>query len=72
MVARACHRAGLARIGAHRLRHTAATAMRRAGAPLFEIGQALRHRHVATTAHYAKDDHDALAIVARPWIGGGA
>ncbi|MDP3950823.1 tyrosine-type recombinase/integrase, partial [Microbacterium sp.] len=72
VVARACDRAGLARIGAHRLRHTAATAMRRAGAPLFEIGQALRHRHVATTAHYARDDRDALATVARPWVGGGA
>lgn len=70
VVARACNRAGLARIGAHRLRHSAATAMRRAGAPLFEIGQVLRHRHVATTAHYARDDHDALAIVARPWLGG--
>lgn len=70
VVARACDRAGLARIGAHRLRYTAATAMRRAGAPLFEIGQVLRHRHAATTAHYARDDHDALAIVARPWVGG--
>lgn len=70
VVARACDRAGLARIGAHQLRHTAATAMRRAGAPLFEIGQALRHRHVATTAHYARDDYDALTVVARPWIGG--
>ncbi len=72
VVARACDRAELARIGAHRLRHSTATAMRRAGAPLFEIGQALRHRHLATTAHYARDDRDALAIVARPWLGGGS
>ena len=56
VVARACQRAGLAVIGAHRLRHTAATGMRAAGAPLFEIGQALRHRHVASTALYARDD----------------
>ncbi len=70
VVARGCARAGLERLGAHRLRHAAATAMRRAGAPLFEIGQALRHRHVATTAHYAKDDHDAMGVVARPWPGG--
>jgi len=70
VVARACTRAGLPRLGAHRLRHAAATAMRRAGAPLFEIGQALRHRQVASTAHYAKDDYDALTAVARPWPGG--
>ena len=60
------------RIGTHRLRHSAATGMRAAGAPLLEIGQVLRHRHVATTALYAKDDLEALAVVARPWPGGGA
>ena len=71
VVARACERAGLAVIGAHRLRHTAATGMRAAGAPLFEIGQALRHRHVASTALYARDDLAALRVVARAWPGGG-
>ena len=71
VVARACDRAGLAVIGAHRLRHTAATGMRAAGAPLFEIGQALRHRHVASTALYARDDLAALRVVARAWPGGG-
>lgn len=69
IVARAGERAGLGRIGAHRLRHTAASAMRRAGAPMFEIGQVLRHRFVVTTAIYAKDDLDALAGIARPWPG---
>ncbi len=53
VVVRACDRAGLPRVRAHRLRHTAAAAMRRAGAPLLEIGQVLRHRHAATTALYA-------------------
>ncbi len=72
VVVRACDRAGLPRVGAHRLRHTAATAMRRAGAPLLEIGQVLRHRHVNTTALYAADDRDALATVARRWPGGAA
>jgi integrase/recombinase XerD len=67
VVARACERAGLPRVGAHRLRHTAATEMRAAGAPLFEIGQVLRHRHAATTALYARDDLAALRVVARPW-----
>jgi len=70
VVARACDRAGLAIIGAHRLRHAAATGMRAAGAPLFEIGQALRHRHVASTALYARDDLASLRVVARPWPGG--
>lgn len=72
VVARASDRAGLGRIGAHRLRHGTATAMRRAGAPLFEIGQVLRHRHGPTTAHYARDDVAALAVVARCWLGGEA
>jgi integrase len=68
----ACGRAGLPRVGAHRLRHTTAAAMRRAGAPLFEIGQVLRHQHAVTTAGYARDDQDALAQVARRWPGGAA
>ncbi|MGH8997703.1 MAG: tyrosine-type recombinase/integrase, partial [Acidimicrobiales bacterium] len=34
VVCRACHRAGIPAVGAHRLRHTSASAMRRAGAPL--------------------------------------
>jgi site-specific recombinase XerD len=69
VVARACTRAGLPVVGAHRLRHTAATEMRAAGAPLFEIGQVLRHRNTATTAIYARDDMTALRPVARPWPG---
>ncbi len=55
--------------GAHRLRHSAATGMLRAGAPLAEIGQVLRHRSVSTTAIYAKVDHGALAQLAVPWPG---
>jgi integrase/recombinase XerD len=43
VVRAACDRAGLPRVGAHRLRHTAATEMLRAGASLPEIGQVLRH-----------------------------
>ncbi|MGH3516653.1 MAG: tyrosine-type recombinase/integrase [Haloechinothrix sp.] len=60
-------RAGLGRIHAHRLRHTAATTMLRAGSPLAEVGQVLRHRSLLTTAIYAKVDRDALAVLARPW-----
>ena len=50
VVQAACRRAGLPEVGAHRLRHTAAASLRRAGAPLFEIGQLLRHQHAVTTA----------------------
>ncbi len=72
VVKSACRRAGLPKVGPHRLRHTAALAMRRTGAPLFEIGQVLRHQHAVTTAGYARDDQDALAQVARRWPGGAA
>jgi integrase/recombinase XerD len=67
VVRAACDRAGLPRVGAHRLRHTAATGMLRAGASLPEIGQVLRHREQKTTAIYAKVDHAALRALARPW-----
>ena len=67
VVRTACDRAGLPRAGAHRLRHTAATEMLRAGASLPEIGQVLRHREQKTTAIYAKVDRTALRVLARPW-----
>lgn len=62
-------RAGLSTVGAHRLRHTAATGMLQAGASLPEIAQALRHHTEATTAIYARVDRKALAAVVRPWPG---
>jgi len=67
VVARAGQRAGLGPIHAHRLRHTAATGMLRAGGSLGEIGQVLRHRHALTTAIYAKVDIDGLRPLARRW-----
>jgi len=70
IVAAAAHRAGLGRIHAHRLRHTAAVQLLQAGAPLSEIGQLLRHRRAQTTAIYAKVDRAALRTIARPWRGG--
>ena len=67
IVADAARRAGLGRVHAHRLRHTAATELLRAGASLPEIGQLLRHRCAETTAIYAKVDWDSLRLIARPW-----
>jgi len=67
IVASAARRAGLGVVRAHRLRHTAATDMLRAGAPLAEIGQVLRHRSSGSTAAYARVDVERLRTIARPW-----
>ena len=67
IVRRACTRAGIPRIGAHRLRHTVACEMVSAGVPLPEIGQVLRHRNLQTTANYARVDLDQLRLLAQPW-----
>lgn len=69
VVTRAADRAGLGRVGAHRLRHTAAAELLRAGAALPEVGQLLRHRRAETTAIYAKADREALRTIARCWPG---
>lgn len=66
----ACRRASLPLVGAHRLRHTAATEMLRAGSSLDEIAQVLRHRSHNTTAIYAKVDRNALRALAWRWPGG--
>jgi len=66
---RACTRAGLARVGAHRLRHALATELLRRGATLVDVSQVLRHRDLATTAIYAKVDLGTLRRVAQPWPG---
>ncbi|WP_205507684.1 site-specific integrase [Myxococcus vastator] len=58
--------------GAHLLRHSAATAMLRAGGSLDTIATVLRHRSPDTTAYYAKVDVEMLREVAQPWPGGAA
>lgn len=72
IVRHASQRAALPVVGAHRLRHTAATEMLRAGGSLAEVGQVLRHRSPDVTSIYAKVDRLALAAVVSPWPGGAA
>lgn len=71
-VHRAGARVGVAGVAAHRLRHTAASDMLRAGASLPAIAGVLRQRRLAVTAGYASVDEDALRLVARAWPGGAA
>lgn len=63
----ASQRAGVPMVGAHRLRHTAATNLLRAGASLRQVGQVLRHHSEQQTALYALVDTAALSSVVRPW-----
>ena len=69
VVERACKRAGLPRVGPHRLRHALAGELLARGAGLAAISQVLRHQDLATTALYAKVDLGALRRVAQPWPG---
>lgn len=70
IVRRACGRAGVAAVGAHRLRHAAACEMVSAQVPLVQIGQVLRHRSLQSTAIYARVDLDQLRLLAQPWPAG--
>lgn len=67
IVRRACARAGVAPMGAHRLRHTLACDMTAAGVPLPQISLVLRHGSVSSTAVYARVDVDRLRTLAQPW-----
>lgn len=69
IVRTASRTAGIPQFGAHRLRHTLATEMLRAGASLPEVGQVLRHRSARSTAIYAKVDEMALRPLVQPWPG---
>jgi integrase len=65
----ACRRAGVERVGAHRLRHALASELLCEGASLIDIGQVLRHKHIESTAIYAKVDLPRVRQVAQPWPG---
>ena len=67
LVGRACGRAGVVKTGPHRLRKTLATETLRAGAPMAEVAQLLRHADQATSSIYAAADITAVAALARPW-----
>lgn len=71
IVRRTLLRAGIESIhlGAHVLRHSAATAMLRHGVSLTGVGAVLRHRSPAVTMHYAKVDFALLSEIAQPWVG---
>ena len=69
-VRRACRRAGIDEVGAHRLRHTVACDMVAAGVPLVQIAQVLRHHSLQSTAIYARVDIEQLRLLAAPWPGG--
>jgi integrase/recombinase XerD len=69
-VRRACKRAGIPDVGAHRLRHAVACEMVSARVPLQRIGLVLRHRSLHSTAIYARVDLDQLRLLAAPWPGG--
>lgn len=71
VVYRACRRAGLDRVGGHRLRHALASELLRRGGDLTEIAQVLRHADLGTTSGYAKVDRVALRTVAHAWPGAG-
>lgn len=64
---RAAARAGLPAVGAHRLRHRAATLVVNNGGSLAEAAQLLRHGSETVTAIYAKVDRTALSAVTCPW-----
>jgi integrase/recombinase XerD len=69
LVRRAIQRAGIETpsLGAHMLRHSAATEWLRQGSSLELIGAVLRHRCIESTAHYAKVDVAMLRLVVQPW-----
>lgn len=65
----ACRRAGVEQIPAHRLRHALASQLLREGASLIDISQVLRHKHLESTAIYAKVDLTRLREAAGAWPG---
>jgi site-specific recombinase XerD len=68
----AYRRCGLSHTSVHILRHSVASRLLRAGTPLKEIADVLRHRSLDTSAIYTKVDTARLTAVALPWPGSAA
>ncbi len=62
-------RCGWKRSRVHIIRHSVASRLLRAGTPMKEIADVLRHRSLDTSAIYTKVDFSRLAAVALPWPG---
>jgi integrase/recombinase XerD len=62
-------RCGWKRSRVHIIRHSVASRLLRAGTPMKEIADVLRHRSLDTSAIYTKVDFSRLASVALPWPG---
>ena len=62
-------RLGWNRSRVHILRHTLATHLISAGAPVPQVADVLRHRDITTTSIYARVDANHLSLVAMPWPG---
>ena len=71
-VREAYRRCGLPYTRVHILRHSVASRLLRAGTPLKEIADVLRHRSLDTSAIYTKVDTISLSAVALPWPGSAA
>jgi site-specific recombinase XerD len=69
IVRNACRRAGIEHVPAHGLRHALASDLLREGASMVDISQVLRHKHLESTAIYAKVDLHRLRLAASPWPG---
>lgn len=64
---RACTRAGVPRVGPHRLRHELASQMINSGVGLPGIAAVLRHQNLTSTAIYARVDVVSLRKLAQSW-----
>ena len=71
-VAAAAQRAGLGTVHAHRLRHSAATGMLRAGAGAARDRPGAAAPPAAVHGDLRQDRRQALRALARPWPGGAA
>jgi site-specific recombinase XerD len=67
VIARVSALAGIDRIYAHRLRHTAAMDVLAAGGTLTEAKELLGHAHIVTTMAYAKVDLASLRELVVPF-----